>query len=82
MEGNTFNSSAAGHLSVASPIASANTPSASRLRKSQVVRGNRRGTGPVDFEALSAAKEASNSSGTPVDPEQSDLSTKFANVTF
>jgi protein phosphatase 1 regulatory subunit 12A len=58
--------------------ASATSPTSKR----SVVRGNRRGTGPVDFEALSAAKEASNSSGTtPTDPEQNDLTTKFANVT-
>ena len=46
------------------------------------MRANRRGTGPVDFADLSAAKEASNSSATtPTDPEQTDLSTIFANVT-
>uniref|UniRef100_A0A7E4W8C5 ANK_REP_REGION domain-containing protein n=1 Tax=Panagrellus redivivus TaxID=6233 RepID=A0A7E4W8C5_PANRE len=53
------------------------TPSANRVRRSQIVRANRRGTGPVDYEALSAASEAShaNTDG----PE--NLASRFANVT-
>ena len=46
------------------------------------MRGNRRGTGPVDFEALSAAKESNSPATTPTDPEQSDLANRFANVTI